>query len=187
LRIERSVGIERTRGYPDWFQDSLDFFAFGEMCEESRKLFKKEGPAQERYSVGLTPVSEYSHLPLVIDEEVEIYKDPIFSRKGRCLENYQVLGKATCTYMLLDILDAIYDDISFYGSPAKRDEQHDELVLRVDEIKELQSEGGMKTKTYATFEEMMDDENTEGYDAFTVDHSLDASPDDPPEDHGKTE
>ena len=39
-----------------------------------------------------------------------------------------------CEFSLLDILDAIYFDISFHGPPSQRDEFIDEMRGRIEEI-----------------------------------------------------
>lgn len=67
------------------------------------------------YAIGFTPVSEIAHLPIRLSPEIEIRKD------------HEVIGRAPYAYSLLEVLDAIYFEISFYGGPESRDSKAAEL------------------------------------------------------------
>jgi hypothetical protein len=58
-----------------------------------------------RYAIDLTPVNEVAHLPVKLKPVAEIRE-----RRGKVSEQAYV-------YTLLEVLDAIYYEISFYGGP----------------------------------------------------------------------
>lgn len=78
----------------------------------------------ERYSVSCTPLYEIANLPVKLNKEFKVYKD----FKDVVLEGEH-------DYTLLEVLDAIYDDISFYGSPAESQQFLEDLKADVEEIK----------------------------------------------------
>ena len=74
------------------------------------------------YSVSCTPMYEIAHLPVKLKKEVVFWG-----------LNKQKMDATTC-YSLLEVLDAIYFDISFYGNPEQNQEFLEELKQRVDDI-----------------------------------------------------
>lgn len=164
---------------------------FGEFCERVgiedatiTSIDFEEGsecPNEQRYGVGFSPAYHYSHLPFSIVEECTIRKQPMFSRKGRLTEPSKELWTGPTRITLLELLDAIYWEISFYGGPESRDDHRCEMRERVDEIKRSENPDETRTKYFATYEEMFDydaDADPDGpYDFFAVDHDLDTEPD----------
>lgn len=138
-------------------------------------------PNEQRYGVGFSPAYHYSHLPFVIVEECAIRKEAMLSRKGRITEPAKELWKGPARLTLLDVLDAIYWEISFYGGPEERDDCKFDMRERVDEIKRSENPDECRTKYFATYKEMFDyepDADPDGpYDFFAVDHDLDMEPD----------
>lgn len=167
--ISRHFQIHKGhRSNPDWVHDDLHFGGLGDVREEDKKMYEKHGncPDQQSYAIEFSPVSHYSSLPLVLNREIEFMIGPKYGR-SKLIEPAKSIAVAESEFTLLDILDAIYDEISFNGTPAKRDAQKDELISRVDEIKSKNPEE-MKIKKYKSIEEMMDDDTDEKYDAYTI-------------------
>jgi hypothetical protein len=54
--------------------------------------------------------------------------------------DHKKVGEAPCSFSLLDVLGEIYWEISFYGSPAARDEQRVKLEESVREVEEGRAE-----------------------------------------------
>jgi hypothetical protein len=84
------------------------------------------GDDGERYSVSCTPMNELADVPVRLVETVEFRKD--YSEKP--------FGEEPLEYCwsLLDVLDAIYYDISFHGGPKENEEFIEMLHDRLDEI-----------------------------------------------------
>lgn len=76
------------------------------------------------YGLDFTPVNQLIHLPVRPKAEMQIHND------------HRSLGKAPCTFTLLDVLGEIYWEIGFYGSPEERNRERAELHGRVREIEE---------------------------------------------------
>ena len=83
------------------------------------------------WSCSCTPLYEIADCPVRLNEEVEV-------REPRDLDDKHpkpmepTLFKAKCCFSLLEVLDAIFDDISFYGGPAEARE----LIEEINEIKD---------------------------------------------------
>jgi hypothetical protein len=90
--LEISMGADLDSGD---YEEGLDFYGVGEPDEQGAT----------RYSVSLKPMNNLAHLPVML-------KDTITIMKGM-----EVTVRAPYSFTLLQILDAIYDDISFHGSP----------------------------------------------------------------------
>lgn len=83
----------------------------------------------ETYSVSASPLNTFTHLKLVLNTDVNVYR----LKRHPKTENIKILT-SECKFSLLDILDAIYFDISFHGPPDQRDEFIDEMRSRMEEI-----------------------------------------------------
>lgn len=82
----------------------------------------------ETYCVDLCPLNEIAHLKVVLNTNVDIYKNNYVTVTDQVL-----LAKSKTCFSLLDVLDAIYWNISFYGSPTKRDEFLEKIDDRMQE------------------------------------------------------
>lgn len=78
------------------------------------------------WALDFTPVNELRDIPVRLDPIMEI-------RKGRCGE--ETIAKVTAWFSLLEVLDGIYMEISFHGTPAKRDAVMATLQEQVEDIK----------------------------------------------------
>lgn len=83
---------------------SSDFLGYGPSDEQGKFI---------RYSLSMTPMNKFAHLPIVLDANIEIQK----KWKIGTPVTHEVLRKGKAHYSLLEVLDAIYWDISFYGGP----------------------------------------------------------------------
>ncbi len=86
------------------------------------------------YSVSLTPMWELADLPVKLNKAFTVY-DP-FDHTTHSPENPpRKLISATRDFTLLEVLDAIYWDISFHGGPAEKQDFSEQLKERLDEVK----------------------------------------------------
>lgn len=92
----------------------------------------------DHYSVSYSPVNEFAHLPLRINPHVEIWD---FGNKGRGITNVKArYSTKVSSTTLLDILDAVYFDISFMGGPEDNKAFLEDMRGRVEEYKEGKGE-----------------------------------------------
>jgi hypothetical protein len=83
----------------------------------------------EKYSVSASPINEFAHLKLILKTDIDVYR----IKRHPKPENIKLLS-SECEFSLLDILDAIYFDISFHGPPDQRNEFIDGLREQMEEI-----------------------------------------------------
>ena len=91
----------------------------------------KDGDEQG-YALEFTPVNELAHLPLSYASTTEICQSARYSRSGNVKEGHKLLVKCIWPYTLLELLDAIYWEISFMGAPEDRDGAKEELQERYE-------------------------------------------------------
>lgn len=113
-RKESTRDIDRLEIYrramtEPYFDNSSEFHGVGIRVDWNGEPITDESlPRNQGYSVSCSPLNEIAHLEVVLDETQEIYA------KG---EEYNAkptfVGKNIFT--LLEVLDAIFDDISFHG------------------------------------------------------------------------
>lgn len=81
-------------------------------------------------SVSHSPVNEFSHIPLILDNRVRLYQMSL--KPVDDSEKLVVFHDFT----LLDVLDAIFDDISFLRA-GERESFLDGMRERIEGVKEL--------------------------------------------------
>jgi hypothetical protein len=81
------------------------------------------------YSVSYSPMWELANLPVKLNTEVSIYDPKMRDGKAKLI----FMGERDFT--LLDVLDAIYDDISFMGGPADNAAFLEEMKETTEKIK----------------------------------------------------
>lgn len=121
---------------PHWCE-SIDFGAIGHLSEDMAKHYQERGedlPETQHYGISFSGCESYSRLPVVIDNKIEIHRD-MFVDKGKVYPQ-QDFFTCTCPMTLLEFLDGIYWEISFYGTPEHRDEQWACIKTDVDDFKE---------------------------------------------------
>jgi hypothetical protein len=136
--IEVHVGRYRS------IDEGLMFHGIGDIAEETLEHYQRTGepaPTTDAYSLSGSHASSYANLPLRAEEMVEIRQMPVYSRKGNCKESLKILAKVRCRWTLLDLLDAIYWDISFFGGPNERDQEMQTLQDRIKDYEENKEEG----------------------------------------------
>jgi hypothetical protein len=96
---------------------------------------KEDNPAYRtedgciQYSVSYSPMWKLADLPVNLNKEFTIYEPYPYKEKQPAN-----LLKAEKEFSLLDVLDAIYYDISFMGGPAENAEFIEEMGRRMEEI-----------------------------------------------------
>jgi hypothetical protein len=109
------------------FEGSLDlytnFHGVG-VKQENSKDPAVSADGRIYWSVSCVPMWEIAHLPIKLKKEVKIY------------ENFKdVVLEGEYSFSLLEVLDAIYDDISFYGSPEQSKQFIEKLNAETEKIK----------------------------------------------------
>lgn len=115
----------------DDFSISVDFCGIGEYSEEDKKNFKVEPGDKCNYGFG-------EDIRDVLDKELRVDHHIIVYRLG---EKHEELFRARYAISLMELLDAIYWEISFYGPPQNREEFFEELNDRKKEIDEAIERG----------------------------------------------
>ena len=69
------------------------------------------GTGGTHYSVSYSPMYELAHLPVKLDTDFVIHRKQVSSTGEK------ILYKANACFSVMEVLDAIYDDISFVGGP----------------------------------------------------------------------
>ncbi len=111
---EYSETIKHPDGHKDRihtasFDAYTGFQAIGDQ-EPDDPYQSKDG--KEHYSVSHTPMYDLADLPVKLNEAFVVYSP------WKAGQKQELLVKAERTYSLLEVLDAIYADISFMGGPA---------------------------------------------------------------------
>lgn len=162
LRISHCCNGEVFRG-ASWVNLNSDFGGRGKVSKSTREWYEgdhcpvdRDGnpvklPEYENYAVEMTPVNKLADLPLVLDDKVELYRQAIHGRKGGIREQRKSFGEAEYPFTVVEFLDAIYDEISFFGDPENRDAHREEISSRVEECKKNPG------KTYTSVDEMLKD------------------------------
>lgn len=110
------------------FEVSPDFHGIGP-CKEGED---HRGNGLEYYSVSYTPMYELVDLPVVLKKEFNVYT-PWDSNQPKKKSEKILTSKRE--FSLLEVLDAIYWDISFMGGPADNKAFIEDMSQRVEEIK----------------------------------------------------
>ncbi len=79
--------------------DALDFTGVGPLDEHGNT----------RYGVSLSPMNMLANLPVTLNTTCEIH------------HNFEKVSEWETGFSLLEVLDAIYDDISFHGGPEENE------------------------------------------------------------------
>lgn len=118
----------------------LNFTAIGDPTEYDKENFPEVFECY--FSVSGQHLNHIADLPIFLDDKVEMIDCRDYQKKldedHEQEEKYElpILFRVEHYFSLLDVLDAIYWDISFYGPPSEAKEFFTELHSRVDSIKE---------------------------------------------------
>jgi len=117
------------------------FHGIGALGEDTAKYYDenpdKQRPDHDCYGVGMSPMGTIAHLPVKLSDEFSI---TCYGQKHTVVQRIH----ATPRYTLLDILDAIYWEISFYGGPEEALDMRDTLCQRMKEVED----GTVETKSW---------------------------------------
>jgi hypothetical protein len=114
------------------FDTSVGFHGVGPTHEKNGPANREDG--NTNYSVSYSPMWKLADLPMKLNKEFTVY-EPFDRNKHKKGNPPQELLKATREFSLLDVLDAIYWDISFVGGPAENAEFIAGLKDQMEEIK----------------------------------------------------
>jgi hypothetical protein len=114
---------ERIKSYD--FSLNAGFHGVRPVITEDDKMGDR-GDGKIHVSVSHCPVNQIAYVPLRLNEEFKIWDKP---------PSNDIILRSKRSYTLLEVLEAIYWDISFDGSPSQRDAFVEELRGMVDEIK----------------------------------------------------
>lgn len=86
------------------------------------------------YSISYSPMWELADLPVKLNKKFDVY-EPFDANKHNRENRQQKLLTATREFSLLEVLDAIYWDISFMGGPAENADFIEGMKDTMDQIK----------------------------------------------------
>lgn len=114
----------------------VEAHAIGELDKDTKEHYDSHPletrPNHMHYGIGFVSINEIAHLPIVCkhDVKVHVYKKKSKGRELLKTKEWQV------NFTLLDILTAIYWEISFYGGPEEKNAMKSEMQSRIEQIKE---------------------------------------------------
>jgi hypothetical protein len=112
---------------------NYDFHGIGPCSADSIEHYQTmnlEPPQEEMYSVSYTPLNEIIHLPLHLNTKMEVHE--WVSSKQKNVLHFQCVYPMT----LLEIIDAVYWDISFHGGPEDNKAFIDEMKGCMEKVKD---------------------------------------------------
>jgi hypothetical protein len=119
-----------------WLSCESAFHGIG----KARGKYLEDGPDDGiiRWGISFTPMYSLADLPVKLNKRMTAYEPPRPLKPG---EMPQAVFSADRCFSFLDVLDAIYWEVSFNGSPQGRAEMREELNARMDAIKSGEVEG----------------------------------------------
>jgi len=126
LEIYRNV----EGSFSNFFNIEPSFHGVGDVDANTIKHYNDKNeklPLSMSYGIEFSPMNELIDLPVIIKEDVKVKK--------------KVLN---LKYILLEILDAIYWEISFFGGPQDATDKRNDLSGRLQEIKNTLDYGNSK-------------------------------------------
>jgi hypothetical protein len=147
LHLELHYGIDKDDEFPDtshgWSfdgvgkkgdipQDIIDHYS-----EEEVQEMRDEGFTQ-RYAVEFTPICDLADYVIKIGDEAQL----IDWDNDSADNSTTIKGKPSIN--LIEVLYAIFWELSFLGSPEERDEKKEDLLGRVDAYKKASEDGTLK-------------------------------------------
>ena len=144
----------KTRAHRVSLDLNYDFHGLGPCDEDILEHYAESGsepPEEQNYSVSYTPVNEMTHLPLLLNTEMEVHEWISDIRENKL--------HLVCQYpfTLLEVLDAVYWDISFHGGPEDNKAFLEEMKGRMEEVDKAREEGRPIGKSFTSVADMMQD------------------------------
>ncbi len=131
-----------------------DFEMWTDCCGVGKEGSTEDGKDRQRFAIDLTPANKLTNLPVKIKKDFDLW---IFGAEGTgvVVDEKNARLKANSFISLLEFLDSLYEEISFFGSPDvdrqgfldKLCEAKDEIVRQMEEGKALpydETANGMK-------------------------------------------
>jgi len=109
IEVAKYINVDADRA-----GETLDVSGIGEPYGEGRT----------QYGIDLTPVNELAALPVRLNPVVEVWKDD------------ELIAHAPASFTLLEVLGEIYYEISFHGSPARRDALMSDLLEAAEAVED---------------------------------------------------
>lgn len=143
-------------GQKDEFERNLQFLSIyrhpawqGNFFDWSPNLHAMGTVEDELVGCGieLSPINQIVDLPVTLEKSISV--------QG-CADSMET------DYSLLDILDAIYWEISFFGSPSEAEKVREEISTRVKQISDSTNQSvefiqEISTKSFSSVDDMVDD------------------------------
>ena len=105
------------------------------------------------YSISGSSLAKYAHLPVKLNTRFEMYKYPnVGEQYPKDNEDLKIV-KGDRTFTLLEVLDAIYYDISFYGNP----ENADKIMKEMQETIKKYEDGELETISWEEMQRQLDE------------------------------
>lgn len=130
-KVKRPSGMRERTTVVD-FDTSVGFHGIGPSRDENGPANRDDG--KTNYSISYSPMYELADVPVKLNKEFKVY-EPWDRTKHNGENRQKELLTATREFSLLEVLDAIYWDISFVGGPAENAEFIEGLKEQVEEIK----------------------------------------------------
>jgi hypothetical protein len=168
--IENNCELQKLGNYGNTFNWNSEFVGIGPLSEYTKKLYDDPAihssmPETERFGLSYVGVNTYAHLPLKVEKTIDISKHPHYGRKGLKEAGIEY-GKFKYIIPFGELLDTLYDDISFHGGPEDRDEIKNGLKKTMEEI-----ETGLEESV--PFDELLDKLEEEKKEEFGDDYEAD--------------
>ncbi len=97
---------------------------------------------REHYAYGLTPANELRNLPVKLNHEVSIHFLGKPDTPGIKIEDKKIARINTTRYFsLLEVLDALYEELTFYGGEEDKVAMKDGIAETMDEFDAQREEG----------------------------------------------
>ncbi|WP_156382506.1 hypothetical protein [Acidovorax sp. Leaf160] len=160
-----NAGIEYMELYWSWALDTdtktyhavhrLNLHGVGRVLDVDDATYGYKAGTRIRWSVSLTPVRELLELPLRLCAELTLTEDDL-DAKGYGVS----IATVRCAEVLLgQVIQGIFDELAFHGSPQAQFEVMDELKAQLAEVK-----AGTAAMTSA--DDLFEESDRPGFDAL---------------------
>jgi hypothetical protein len=135
----------------DGFLEGVDRPDFGgtgwELKEDKFEEWDKDSPTRKKgtrisWGIDFSSLQNLLHLPIVADDKMEIREDMMFWKKEDGPE-IKILLTCKKKYTLKDIIEGVFWELSFYGTPEEKEEQCEKITKIHEEVKEAIASGDM--------------------------------------------
>lgn len=130
--------------------DMPNFHGIGwELQEDKWEDWNKEEPSWRKgarisWGIDFSPIETLLHLPIRLNEKFAIrdsIKNWSLYDESIPVERRGILAEVKKKYTLQNVIEGVFWELSFYGSPSDKDEKSEELKERMDEVNEAIESG----------------------------------------------